>query len=199
MAQNVFTADLVVQHVEAEDRLRLRLAIELSLKAPDLIGRFKAHRQSTLSLTIFKSTPEVRALSSAGVTRLHRYYNPVRLPSGPSTYSMLKARPSTRTGLPRLPALPFQRAMPITPVNQQGAHVDCFPVCAAFPAIRSGRRSHRNFRGVLRLYSSYSPLDCSAAQSGLCYEASIRPIARPNRSSATRSIDNSLGGSFLHW
>ena len=23
--------------------------------------------------------------------------------------------------------------MPITPVNQQGAHVDCFPVCAAFP------------------------------------------------------------------
>jgi hypothetical protein len=147
----------------SEDRLRLRLAIELSLKAPDLIGRFKAHRQSTLSLTIFKSTPEVRALSSAGVTRLHRYYNPVRLPSGPSTYSMLKARPSTRTGLPRLPALPFQRAMPITPVNQPGAYVDCFPICAAFPAIRPGPRSHRNFRGVLRLHSRYGPLDCSAA------------------------------------
>ncbi|RUW33610.1 MAG: hypothetical protein EOS31_13695 [Mesorhizobium sp.] len=28
---------------------------------------------------------------------------------------------------------------------------------------------------------------------------SIRPIARPNRSSVTRPIDNSLGGSFLHW
>jgi hypothetical protein len=138
------------------------------------------------------STPMIHALPSA-------HYDPVRLPSGPSTYSMLKARPSTKTGLPRLPVLPFQRAMPITPVNQQGAHVDCFPVCAAFPAIRSGRRSHRNFRGVLRLYSRYSPLDCSAAHSGLCHEASIRPIARPNRSSATRSIDNSLGGSFLHW
>lgn len=100
---------------------------------------------------------------------------------------MLKARPSTKTGLPRLPALPFQRAVPITPVNQTGACVDCFPVHTTFPAIRSGRHSHRNFRGVLRLHSRYGPLDCSAAQGDLCHEASVRPIARPNRSSATRS------------
>ena len=31
------------------------------------------------------------------------------------------------------------------------------------------------------------------------HEAPARPVARPNRSSATRSIDNSLGGIFLHW
>src|SRR5262249_59749196 len=37
MLQNVLTTDLVVEHVEAESRLRLRLAIELPLKAPDLI------------------------------------------------------------------------------------------------------------------------------------------------------------------
>jgi len=54
-------------------------------------------------------------------------------------------------------------------------------------------------RGLLRLHSRYGPLDRSAAQCGLCHEAPIRPIARPNRSSATRSIDNSLGGTFLHW
>ncbi|WP_143199760.1 sensor histidine kinase, partial [Bradyrhizobium sp. NAS80.1] len=79
--------------------------------------------------------------------------------------------------LPRLPALPFQRAVPITPVNQTGACVDCFPVRAAFPAMRSGRHSHSNFRGVLRLHSRYGPLDCSAAQGDLCHEASVRPIA----------------------
>ena len=178
---------------------RLRLAIKLSLKAPDLIGRLEAHRQSTHFLAIFKSAPEVRVLSFTGITRLRRYYDPVRLPSDPSTYSMLKARPSIEMGLPRLPALPFQRAMPITPVNQTGACIDCFPAYAAFPAIRPGRHPHCNFRGVLRLHSRYGPLDCSAAKSDLCHEASIRPIARPNRSSATRSIDNSLGGSFLHW
>ncbi len=46
MAQNVFAANLVVEHVEAESRLRLRLAIELPLKAPDLLGCCQAHRQS---------------------------------------------------------------------------------------------------------------------------------------------------------
>src|SRR3954468_5445150 len=54
-------------------------------------------------------------------------------------------------------------------------------------------------QGLLRLHARYGPLDCSTAQGGLCHEASTRPVARPGRSSATRSIDNSLGGTFLHW
>jgi hypothetical protein len=33
---------------------------------------------------------------------------------------------------------------------------------------------------------------------GLCHEAPARPVARPSRSSATGSIDNSPGGIFLH-
>ena len=32
----------------------------------------------------------------------------------------------------------------------------------------------------------------------LCHEAPALPVARPSRSSASRSIDNSLGGFFLH-
>ena len=47
-AQNVLAANLVVEQIEAEGGLRLRLAIELSLKVPDPIGRFEAHRQSPL-------------------------------------------------------------------------------------------------------------------------------------------------------
>jgi len=42
----VLAANLVVEQIEAEGGLRLRLAVELSLKGPDLVGRFKAHRQS---------------------------------------------------------------------------------------------------------------------------------------------------------
>jgi hypothetical protein len=52
---------------------------------------------------------------------------------------------------------------------------------------------------VLRLHSHYGPLDRSATRSGLCHEASVRPITRPDRSSATRSIDNYPGGISLHW
>src|ERR1700720_2732486 len=44
--QYVLPADFVIEHIEAESGLRLRLAIELSLKAPDLFRFFKAHRQS---------------------------------------------------------------------------------------------------------------------------------------------------------
>lgn len=50
----------------------------------------------------------------------------------------------------------------------------------------------------VRALSSTGAPDCSTAQGGLCHEASIRPVARPNRSSATRAIDNSLGGTSLH-
>jgi len=46
VVKNVLAANLVVEQIEAVSRLRLRLAIKLSLKAPDLVGRCEAHRQS---------------------------------------------------------------------------------------------------------------------------------------------------------
>src|ERR1017187_336761 len=70
------------------------------------------------------------------------------------------------------------------------------PSRAAFPVIQAGRHSRLHFRGLLRLYSCYGPLDCSTAQGGLCHEASARPVARPSRSSATRS-NRQLSGWIL--
>ncbi len=151
------------------------------------------------SISVVTSAPEVRALSSAGATRLHRSYGPVRLPLTSPSKTASRPLPSCQTGLPRLPASPFRRAVPTTPADRMGAFVDCFPIRAAFPVLQAGRLPHLYFRGLLRLHSRYGPSDCSTAQGGLCHEASIQPVARPNRSSATRAIDNSLGGIFLHW
>jgi len=89
--------------------------------------------------------------------------------------------------------------MSTTPADQTGASVDCFPAHAAFPESQAGRHPHHHFRGLLRLHSRYGPLDRSTAQGGLCHEASNRLVTQPIRSSATRSIDNSLGGTYLHW
>jgi len=89
--------------------------------------------------------------------------------------------------------------VPITPADQMGARVDCFPICAAFPVSLAGRHPHLHFRGLLRLYPHYGPLDCSTAQGDLCHEASVWPVTQPPCSSATRPIDNYLGGFFLHW
>ena len=194
----VLAANLVVEQIEAEGGLRLRLAIKLSLKVPDLFGRFEAHRQSPPPRHRRKRT------RSQGPFLRRNYptstvLRPCPTPARSTAESDVEAATSDRTGLPRLPASPFQRAVPITPADQTDAYVDCFSVHAAFPALRSGRRPHCFFRGLLRLHSRYGPLDRSAAQSGICHEAPARPVTQPIRSSATRSIDNSLGGLFLHW
>jgi hypothetical protein len=107
--------------------------------------------------------------------------------------------PRRGRGLPRLPASPFQRAAPITPADRMAACVDCFAIRAAFPEIQPGRHPHHYFRGLLRPHTRCGPLDRSTAQGGLNHEASARPIARPNRSLATRTIDNSLDRTSLHW
>src|SRR6266545_4963006 len=83
----------------------------------------------------------------------------------------LRPLPSHRTGLPRLLGSPFRRAVPTTPADRAGAHVDYFPARAAFPKWQEGRHPHCHFRGLLRLHSRYGPLDRSAAQGNLCHEA----------------------------
>src|SRR5437868_15062142 len=110
-----------------------------------------------------------------------------------------RSLPSPATGLPRLLASPFQRAVPTTPADRTGACVDCFPVHAAFPVMQAGRHPRLHLRGLLGLHSRYGPPDRSTAQGGLCHEASTRSVAQTSRSSATRSINYSLGGTFLHW
>jgi hypothetical protein len=86
VAQNVLTADLVVEQVEAVRRLRLRLEIQLPLKPPDTLWCLQAHRQSPI-LVFLESTPEVRVLPSTGITRPRQYYDPVRLPPEPTPYT----------------------------------------------------------------------------------------------------------------
>src|SRR5437588_13013698 len=95
-----------------------------------------------LHLAIFESTPEVRVLSSAGITRLQRSYDPVRLPPMPPPKATLRPLPSHRTGRPRLLESSSRRAVPTTPADRAGAHVGCVPAHAAFPKWQAGRHPH---------------------------------------------------------
>ena len=112
--------------------------------------------------------------------------------------SDVEAATSDQMGLPRYPDHLSGVPCPLPRRIETGACVDCFPAHAAFPVLQAGRHPHLYFRGLLRLYSRYGPSDRSTAQGGLCHEASIQSVTRPNRSSATRAIDNSLGGTLLH-
>jgi hypothetical protein len=66
--------------------------------------------------------------------------------------------------------------VPTTPADRMSAHVEYFPILAAFPDSSAGRHPRLHFRGLLGLHSCYGPPGCSTAQGGLCHEASIRPV-----------------------
>ena len=169
-----------------------------SSEASGYAGVFQAHRQSPI-LGSVQSAPEVRALSSASITRPQRSYGPLRLPSDPPPVRRWGCQPQSRRVSPDDPHHPSNVPCPVPRRIETGACVDCFPAHTAFPVSQAGRHPHLHFRGLLRLHARYGPLDCSTAQGGLCHEAPAQSVARPNRSSATGAIDNSPGGTLLHW
>jgi hypothetical protein len=157
MAQNVRRPDLVVEQIEPERRLSLGLAIQLSLQSPDCFRCSQAHRQSP-HLVRFEYTPEVRVLSSTGVTRLQRYYDPVRLPCEPMPYGTVEAATLVQHGSPPLTRSPVSTCCSHYPGGPTQVRLSAAsPDRAAFPELRSGRRPQLPFRGLLRLHSHYRP------------------------------------------
>ena len=151
------------------------------------------------ALGVFKSTPEVRALCSTGITRHQRSYDPVRLPPGPPPKVDVEAATLIPNGSPPITRTTMRTCRAHYPGGSKRVHVSiASPSHAAFPELWAGRHPHCPFRGLLRLHSRYGPHARSTAQGGLCHGASTRPVTRPRRPSATSSIDNSLGGTFLH-
>src|SRR5712691_4811326 len=121
MGQNVLSVYLVVEQVKAVPRFVLRLAVQLDLKVPNLTRRCQTHRQSPF-LPSFTSTPEARALPSAGITRLHRSYGPLRLPGWPPPFLTTSGTRSPPVpSLPQLPGSPSLHAVLTTPVDRTGA------------------------------------------------------------------------------
>jgi hypothetical protein len=198
-AQDVVPINLVVEHVEAEGRLRLRLAIQLSLKGPDLIRCCQAHRQSPSPLRLRKRTGSQGPL-------LRRHYpaslliRPCPTPARAVAYRDVEAATLAHDGSPPITRTTFPTCRAYYPGGPRWVHMSvASPSAWAFPEQQSGRHPQVPFRGLLRLHARDGPLDGSTAQGGLRHEASTRPVALPGRSSATRSIDNSLDGTFLHW
>ena len=150
--------DFVVEQIEPERRLSLGLAIQLSLQTPDCFRCSQAHRQSP-HLVRFENAPEVRALSSTGVTQLHRYYDPVRLPHQPMPYGTVEAATLVQHGPPpltrspvstcrshypggptqvRLPAAsPDRAAFPYS--ERVGVHNFPFEACSGFTHVTARR------------------------------------------------------------
>src|SRR5215471_3415135 len=187
--QNVGSPDLVVEQVEAEVRFRLRLEIELLLKVPDVIRRFEAHRQSPSAfLAFFQSVPEVRPLSSTGVTRLHRSYEPVPTPDLAATQVVAfgVATPA-RSGLPRCVVLPYQRAVPTTPADPNGCKCPVsFPVRCSLPRYTGGPASASLLSRPAQASLTLRPADSLSRPRRPLSQGFSPPITRISCLSATR-------------
>src|SRR3954447_21322945 len=84
VTQDVCAMDLVVEQVEAEGRLRLRLEIQLSLEGPDPFGCLQARHQ------IISSSPPSKARQKSGS------FPPPALPGLSGTVTLSDARPDRR-------------------------------------------------------------------------------------------------------
>ena len=163
---------------EVVSRLVLRLAIQLDLKFPYLTRCCQTHRQSPL-LSSFTSTPEVRALSSAGITRPPRSYDPLRLPDWPSPFLVTfgVATPSqsraSLTDPDHLPCMPcslprwtgsgarwlascaFPRRVSSLSVRPSplpwrvGVHIATFEACSSFTRVTACKVAHPPYVGFI--------------------------------------------------
>ena len=122
MTQDVNAVDLVVEQVEPEGRLRLRLEIQLLLQRPDVIRCCQAHRQSPL-LSSFESTPEVRVLPSTGITQLQQYYDPVRHPPEPPPCDDVEAATLAHDGSPPITRLTLPTCRAHYPDGPERVHL----------------------------------------------------------------------------
>src|SRR3979490_1169154 len=167
MGQNVFSVHLVVEQVETVARLALRLLVQLPLKHPDLFfWCFQAHRQSPL-LSFFKSTSEVRALPSAGITRHQRSYSPLRLPGLAAILTMtLEAQPPPFPDLPQLPRPLSLHAVLITPVDRTGA-CRFLPCSRGLPRLTGGSASTTSLSRPAQPSLPLRPARSQPAQGGL--------------------------------
>ena len=142
VGENIVAIDLVVELIEAEVRLRLRLDDRAS---SEVSGSFRVLPGSS---PITPSSTASKAHQKSGS------FPPPELPGLDGTMTLSDSRPGRRprralevaTLAPRrvspdYPQSPFQRAVPTTPADRTGASVDCFPVPCGLPRYSGGSAS----------------------------------------------------------
>ena len=128
---------------------------------------------------------EPRPLPSTGVTRLRRYYGPLRHPLRPGLSLAgvrLRVTHPRRLGFPVLRCIFMCRhAVVITPVARwvliargtvYSNRLHSSPAAAAFPIFQLGRRPHWTFRGLLDVHACYGLSARRAASRPACLEGS---------------------------
>src|SRR5262249_59046810 len=177
--QNVLAVNLVVEQVEAEGRLRLRLTIQLSLKGPDLVGVCRLIA-NPLHLAFFESTPEVRVLPSAGITRLQRSYDPVRLPPEPSPLRDVEAATLAHDGSPPITRIIFPTCRAHYPGGSSGCSCRLLPRSHGLPQMAGGSASALSLSRPAQASHALRPAG-SLSRPKATFVTRLQPVQLPAR------------------
>ena len=119
-----------------------------------LLGRFQFHSVVCRLTPIHTpspsstSTPEVRVLSSTGVTRFHRSYDPVRLPCRPTPVSAVEAATLARHGPPPITRFTFRTCRAHYPDGPERVRLSvATPSHSGLPRISGGSASITSLSG----------------------------------------------------
>jgi hypothetical protein len=163
MPKNVLSIHLVVQRKEPKARFSLRFGMERRLQ---LLNTRRSYQLPNLPfLAASYARLELRSLPSISVTRLRRYYEPLRHPVAPGL-SLAGVRlivvSDRAIGLPVLHrSSPCMHAVATTPAEPLGALFARFPRDNSLPRILSGSASASPFSRLaqrsLTLRPAYSP------------------------------------------
>src|SRR6202030_4298804 len=140
MAKDILTTNLVVEHVEAKGGLRLRLAIELSLKGPDLFRCYQAHHQSPSPHHLQKRT------RSQGPF-LHQHYPaskvilPCPTPAMTAAYCDVEAATLATNGSPPITRTTIPACRAHYPGGSRGCACRLLPHACSLPQMAGGSAS----------------------------------------------------------
>ena len=149
---------------------------------------------------------EPRPLPSAGVTRLRRYYGPLRHPRRPGLSLAgvrLRVTRPHRWGFPCCvgsPCTDMPSSLPRWPAGADRSWdglfqpFPCSPATAAFPVSVPGRLPHWSFRGLLDVHSRYGLPARRTAMRPVCLEGSDGFVASTAAPIATGWSDPVAGG-----
>ena len=132
----------------------LRNRVQLPRETPDIL---QACRLAPVPCRrLLRKHPEVRPLPSTGVTRLLRYYEPLRLPAAPPPEVTLRVATPLAAGSPTLRQKTFRTCCSHYPGGLPRVHLSVLPrgMAASLPFGRS-RRPRLHFRGLHRIHSRY--------------------------------------------
>ena len=118
-----------------------------------------------LSFVAYCVRLQLRIVPSTGITRLHRYYKPLRHPNRPglSLASCQLIQPQSPLGLPVLRSVPFAYMPSPLPRQVGGSRSLILFPSSAFPKSAAGRLLHPKFRGLLSVHSRYGLHACRVA------------------------------------